>query len=69
MWGKVRSDITQDDYTRIRELCKWGEKFSLDGFLRYWSHRFPCLALSLTGLFLQDGDGLVGTSLFVDRPS
>ena len=35
IWGKVRPDMTWKDYIRIEELCKWGEQFKLDGFVRY----------------------------------
>ena len=49
IWGKVRSDMTWNELARIRELCKWGEQFGLDGFVRYWFHRFPRLDVSLTG--------------------
>ena len=35
IWGKVRPDMTSDELVRIRELCKWGEQFKLDGFVRY----------------------------------
>ena len=45
IWGKVRPDMTSDEFVRIRELCKWGEQFKLDGFLRYWFiDCFPHLA-------------------------
>ena len=35
IWGKTRPDMTRNEFVRIRELCKWGEPFKLDGFLRY----------------------------------
>ena len=35
IWGKVRPDMFSDELIRIRELCKWGEQFKLDGFVRY----------------------------------
>ncbi|KAF9788174.1 hypothetical protein BJ322DRAFT_611735 [Thelephora terrestris] len=34
IWGKVRPDMTRNEAGRIRELCKWGEQFELDGFVR-----------------------------------
>ena len=66
IWGKVRPDMTVNDLVRIRELCKWGEQYKLDGFVRYWFNCFPRLALSLMGPFLQDGLGLVSIILLVD---
>ena len=35
IWGKVYPDIVWNERVRIGELCKWGEKFKLDGFVRY----------------------------------
>ena len=35
IWGKVRPDMARNERVRIEELCKWGEKFKLDGFVRY----------------------------------
>ena len=35
IWGKARPVTTVNDLVRIRELCKWGEQFKLDGFVRY----------------------------------
>ena len=32
-WGKSRYDIS--DQQRIEALCKWGENFGVDGFVRY----------------------------------
>ena len=68
IWGKVRPDMAWNENGRIKKLCKWGEQFGLDGFVRYSFNRFPRMAFSLTGLFLQDGDGLVSVTLFVGRP-
>ena len=34
IWGKVRPDMRLDELVRIRELCRWGERFKLDGFVR-----------------------------------
>lgn len=39
LWGKVRPDMASNELLRVRKLCKWGEQFELDGFLRY---RFSC---------------------------
>ena len=36
IWGKVRPDMNWKEMIRIQELCKWGEQFKLDGFVRYW---------------------------------
>lgn len=35
IWGKVRPNMARNERVRIKELCKWGEKFKLDGFVRY----------------------------------
>ena len=35
IWGKVRPDMAWNESVRIQELCKWGEQFKLDGFVRY----------------------------------
>jgi len=35
IWGKVRPDMIWNERVRIQELCKWGEQFNLDGFVRY----------------------------------
>ena len=35
IWGKTRPDMTWNELVRIQELCKWGEQFKLDGFVRY----------------------------------
>ena len=35
IWGEVRPDMTWNETVRIRDLCKWGERFKLDGFVRY----------------------------------
>ena len=34
IWGEVRPDMTWNELVRIQELCKWGEQFRLDGFVR-----------------------------------
>ena len=68
IWGKVRPDMTRDELVRIQGLCKWGEQFGLDGFVRYWFVYFLHLAFSLTGFFLQDGNGLVSITHLVDHP-
>ena len=68
IWGKVRPDMAWKELVRIRELCKWGEQFRLDGFVRYWSNRFLRLMLLLMGLFLQDGNGLVSATPLMNCP-
>ena len=35
IWGKIHPDMAGEELIRIRELCKWGEQFQLDGFVRY----------------------------------
>ena len=60
--------MTRDELVRIQGLCKWGEQFGLDGFVRYWFVYFLHLAFSLTGFFLQDGNGLVSITHLVDHP-
>jgi hypothetical protein len=37
--------MVQDEQVRIRELCKWGEQFKLDGIVRYPFIYFPSLDL------------------------
>jgi len=69
IWGKVRPDMAGNEPVRIRELCKWGEKFKLDGFVRYRFDSFPSFDVSLTGLLLQNGNGLVSITRLVYRPS
>ena len=49
LWGKVRPDMIWGKIVRIRELCKWGEQFKLDGFARYSIDCFPHMAFSLMG--------------------
>ncbi|KAH9481865.1 hypothetical protein JR316_0006395 [Psilocybe cubensis] len=34
LWGKVRPEWTFREKERIVELCKWGQPYGLDGFLR-----------------------------------
>ena len=41
IWGEVRPEMATNELVRVRELCKWGEQFKLDGFARYWFNRFP----------------------------
>ena len=43
IWGKVRRDMGWNEKVRIEELCKWGEEFKLDGFVRYGFGCFPLL--------------------------
>ena len=33
-WGKVSDGGMSDEGKRIQDLCKWGENFSVDGFVR-----------------------------------
>jgi hypothetical protein len=33
-WGMERPSWTFDEQRRIRELCKWGKGFGVDGFVR-----------------------------------
>jgi len=35
IWGKVRPEMAWEERVRIQELCRWGEQFNLDGFVRY----------------------------------
>ena len=69
LWGKVHPEMTWDDLVHIRELCKWGEQFGLDGFVRYLFDSLLRFAASLMGLFLQDVNGLVSITLPVGNPS
>ena len=68
MWGKARPDMTWNVLVRIWELCKWGEQFKLDGFVRYWFNYFAW-RLRLRGFLLQDVSGLVSITLPVGNPS
>jgi hypothetical protein len=43
IWGKARPDMIWNEEGRIQELCKWGEQFKLDGFVRYRFHYFRSL--------------------------
>ena len=43
IWGKVRPDMAFNELVRIQELCKWGEQFKLDGFVRYLFDSFVSL--------------------------
>ena len=64
IWGKSRPEMIWEEVVRLQELCKWGEQFKLDGFVRYFFDCFHHLAFSLTGL-LQDGNELVSITLSV----
>ena len=68
IWGEVRPDMTWNETIRIEELCKWGGKFRLDGFVRYLFGCFPPLNVIAHGALLQDGNGLVSVTLLVYRP-
>ena len=66
IWGKVRPDMLWEELVRIRELCKWGEQFNIDGFVRYsFDYYFPHLPSPLMALLLQDGNELVSIALLV----
>ena len=64
IWGKSRPEMIWEEVVRLQALCKWGEQFKLDGFVRYFFDCLHHLAFSLTGL-LQDGNELVSTTLSV----
>lgn len=34
IWGEVKPERTMQEKERIVEICKWGEQYALDGFLR-----------------------------------
>lgn len=34
VWGEVLPDKVQDEPQRIADLCRWGESFGIDGFVR-----------------------------------
>ena len=67
IWGKVRPDMIWEELLRLQELCKWGEQFKLDGFVRYLFDCFLHLAFSLTVFFLQDGNELVSVTHLIDH--
>ncbi|KXN87592.1 hypothetical protein AN958_08433 [Leucoagaricus sp. SymC.cos] len=33
-WGRVRPECVMGEFFRIRDLCEWGKKYELDGFVR-----------------------------------
>ncbi|QRV81964.1 hypothetical protein RhiJN_09979 [Ceratobasidium sp. AG-Ba] len=33
-WGKIRNDTMEAEPDRIVDLCKWGQRFGIDGFVR-----------------------------------
>lgn len=35
VWGQSEPSRIFDERNRIKDLCAWGEKYNLDGFLRY----------------------------------
>ena len=34
IWGRVRPEYTTEERKRIDDLCEWGKRYGLDGFLR-----------------------------------
>jgi len=34
IWGRVRPDYAWKERERADELCKWGKRYDLDGFVR-----------------------------------
>ena len=44
IWGKARPEMIWEEVVRLQEICKWGEQFRLDGFVRYL---FDCLSLGV----------------------
>ncbi|KIM28436.1 hypothetical protein M408DRAFT_329495 [Serendipita vermifera MAFF 305830] len=34
LWGRIRPDKIMAEWERIRELCKWGRQYNLDGIVR-----------------------------------
>ena len=69
IWGRVRPDMTGEELVRIRELCKWGEQYQLDGLVRYWFDYFLTWHFHSRRFFLQDGNELVCIILLADHPS
>lgn len=39
-WGRVRLECLPHEVQRIHDLCKWGKKYHLDGFVRYACFNF-----------------------------
>ncbi|KAG2093514.1 uncharacterized protein F5147DRAFT_840458 [Suillus discolor] len=33
-WGEVQPERYRDDQSRIKDLCRWGQEFGIDGFVR-----------------------------------
>ena len=34
IWGRVRPDYVWHERKKADKLCKWGERYDLDGFVR-----------------------------------
>ena len=34
IWGRVRKDKMAAEWERLDELCRWGQPFNIDGFIR-----------------------------------
>lgn len=34
VWRKIRSDKVFEEKERVREACKWGKQYGIDGFVR-----------------------------------
>lgn len=34
LWGKVRPEMLMMEWERAVELCEWGKRWNLDGFIR-----------------------------------
>lgn len=33
-WGKIHGGIVKEEVVMVRNLCQWGERFGVDGFVR-----------------------------------
>ncbi len=50
-WGKLVPEWMFNEVRRLSDLCAWGQKFGLDGFVRYSAH--PCLCYPLLKEMLE----------------
>jgi hypothetical protein len=59
VWGQVKPEWTWNERKRINDLCEWGRKFGLDGFMRFVAV-FLVVIPRLTQKFgRKNGNGLV----------
>ncbi len=52
-WGRIAPENIRAEYKRIADLCTWGQKFGVDGFLRYASYSSYLDAIKLSFLRME----------------